>query len=140
MATRCIKHIKINSLKKRVWKVFSEYIRLRDCLKTTGCASRGRCITCDKVFSFKDLQAGHLIAGRHNASLFSELGVNAQCSGCNNYLRGNPHEYMRKIVKMYGEKVAVELEQEAKKNKKFTVDELLNLEQELKEKIKEMKR
>lgn len=65
--------------KNRAWKWFSLYIRARDCIKTTGSISRGKCVTCGKEFNFKDLQAGHFVQGRNNAVLFNELGVNAQC-------------------------------------------------------------
>ena len=32
-----------------VWPLFSKYIRTRDCLRTTGCASFGLCITCENL-------------------------------------------------------------------------------------------
>jgi hypothetical protein len=66
---------KLSTVKKKAWAAFSEYVRTRDCLRTTGCASFGLCITCGKRNHFKLLQAGHFIAGRHNAVLFSEKGV-----------------------------------------------------------------
>ena len=69
----------ISSVKKKTWVVFSEFIRKRDCLLTTGLIDYGKCITCDKTVPMKLLQAGHFIAGRHNANLFSERGTHAQC-------------------------------------------------------------
>ena len=126
----------LSGLKKRVWPIFSEYIRRRDCLLTTGLADYGKCITCSKIIPRTLLQAGHFIAGRHNANLFSERGVHAQCYNCNINLRGNTLEYRRQIIKLYGEGVAEELEAEARKTVKFTIPYLENLKQELKEKIK----
>ena len=96
------KHKTLSQVKKEVWAVFSRYIRLRDCLKTTGCSSFGLCVTCNKRYHFKLLQAGHFIPGRHNANLFSEKGTHAQCYNCNINLRGNTLEYRRKIIEMYG--------------------------------------
>ncbi len=127
---------KISTIKRRVWGLFSTYIRLRDCLRTTGCSSWGLCITCGKRYHFKLLQAGHFIAGRHNANLFSERGVHAQCYNCNINLRGNTLEYRRKIIEMYGEGADEVLEAQEKETLKFTVEGLLELEAELKEKIK----
>ena len=83
----------ISSVKKRVWAVFSKFIRMRDCLKTTGCKDWGLCITCGKRYHIKLLQAGHFISGRHNANLFLEKGTHAQCYNCNINLRGNTLEY-----------------------------------------------
>ena len=33
------------SLKKAVWTIFSRYIRLRDCILTTGSTKYGECIS-----------------------------------------------------------------------------------------------
>ena len=126
----------VAKVKKEVWVVFSRYIRLRDCLKTTGCASFGLCVTCSKRLHFKLLQAGHFISGRHNANLFSIKGTHAQCYNCNINLRGNTLEYRRKIIELYGEGVDVKLEEKAKQVKKFTIPELEELMGDLKEMIK----
>jgi len=126
----------VSSVKKKVWVVFSKYIRLRDCLETTGCASFGLCITCGKRYHFKLLQAGHFISGRHNSNLFSERGTHAQCYNCNINLRGNTLEYRRKIIEMYGDGVDLELEEIARQIKSYTVVELKELEASLKAKIK----
>lgn len=117
----------VSSVKKKVWKVFSEYIRKRDCLKTTGLIDAGRCITCGQVKPMSLLQAGHFIVGRHNANLFSERGTNAQCYNCNINLKGNTLEYRRKIIEMYGEGADEELEAENKRDRKFTVENLEEL-------------
>ena len=126
----------IAKVKKDVWVVFSRYIRLRDCLLTTGCASWGLCITCGKRYHFKLLQAGHFVSGRHNANLFSVKGNHAQCYNCNINLRGNTLEYRRKIIELYGEGVDVKLEEKAKQVKKFTLQDLEELMKDLKESIK----
>ena len=121
--------------KKKVWESFSRYIRLRDCLRTTGCTSWGLCITCGKRNHFKLLQAGHFVPGRHNANLFSERGVHAQCYNCNVNLKGNTLEYRRKIIGLYGAGTDVELEKIDKETRKFTIPELEELEASLREKI-----
>ena len=126
----------ISSAKRKAWVLFSIYIRTRDCLKTTGCASFGLCITCGKRYHFKLLQAGHFISGRHNANLFSEEGCHAQCYNCNINLRGNTLEYRRKIIKMYGKGYDEVLEQEARRTLKFTPQDLEEIITEYKEEIK----
>lgn len=128
----------LSKLKKEVWDVFSKYTRIKDCLRTTGCASFGLCITCGKRYHFKLLQAGHFIPGRHNSNLFSEEGTHAQCYNCNINLRGNTLEYRRQIIRLYGEGKDVELEAQDKEIKKFTVVELENLKKYFTKKIKEL--
>ena len=126
-------------MKKKVWSIaFSPYIRTRDCLKTTGCKDWGLCITCGKRYHIKLLQAGHFIPGRHNANLFSEKGVHAQCYNCNINLRGNTLEYRRQIIKLYGEGADTELEEEARQIRKYTILDLEALEASLKEKVRRL--
>jgi hypothetical protein len=69
--------------KEAAWNAFSIYIRTRDCLRFTGDPAQGKCITCNKPFEFKQLQAGHFINGRGNAVLFDERLVYSQCGYCN---------------------------------------------------------
>lgn len=89
--------------KKKVWKEFSRYIRLRDCLKTTNFKDSGKCITCGRVYPFKQLQAGHFIPGRNNQVLFDEEQVNAQCYSCNVGLKGNWPSYLKIMVERHGQ-------------------------------------
>ncbi len=127
----------LSKVKKDVWdNAFSPYIRTRDCLKTTGCASWGLCFTCGKRYHYKLLQAGHFIPGRHNANLFSERGVHAQCYNCNINLKGNTLQYRRQIIGYYGKGADEELEREAEQIKKFTIPELLELKAYYEEKLK----
>ena len=124
-------------LKKAVWLVFSRYIRLRDCLATTGTTTHGKCFTCPAILPIQKLQAGHFIAGRRNANLFSKKGCHAQCRRCN-YLDGNPLEYRRQIIKMYGEGYDEILENEAKQVKQFTIEELEQMKDYYTAKVKAM--
>ena len=126
----------VDKVKKDVWVVFSRYIRMRDCLLTTGCTSWGLCITCSKRYHFKLLQAGHFISGRHNSNLFSEKGTHAQCYNCNLNLKGNTLIYRRKIIELYGKGVDEDLEEIDKQIKKFTIPDLKELEASLLEKLK----
>ena len=127
MKARTKKRRSISSAKAACWKVFSRYIRLRDCLRTTGSLYYGECFTCNASLEFGYLQAGHFIPGRHNANLFSERGVHAQCKTCNILKNGMPLEYRRQVIKLYGTGADEELEAEAREIKKFTVQELDDL-------------
>ncbi len=132
------KRITLPQAKKEAWRIFSQYVRMRDGLKTTGSTEWALCVTCRKRYHIKLLQAGHFIPGRHSSNLFSEKGVNAQCYNCNVNLKGNVLVYRRKLIEMYGEGVDLELEAEARKIKKFTVGELVEMATEYKKKIHEL--
>lgn len=125
----------ISSLKKKAAILFSRYVRLRDCLKTTGSPEWGECISCDETKHISGLDAGHFIA-KKNSNYFSERGVNAQCRKCNRFLGGNQLSYRRGIIERYGEGADLELEEEAKQIKQFSLQELEALIVGLKEKIK----
>ena len=126
----------VSQLKKEVWAIFSRYIRLRDCLRTTDSPLYSECITCDNQFEFAKLDAGHFMSRQYNATLFDERNVHAQCKKCNKYGGGEVLEYRRQINLMYGEGVAEEIEYKAKHTtKRFTPQELEELKKELKEKI-----
>ena len=36
----------VKKLKEQVWHIFSKYVRLRDCFRTTGTLKHGKCISC----------------------------------------------------------------------------------------------
>ena len=128
----------VKLLKKKLWTIFSLYIRMRDGLRTTGSKDWSLCITCSRRYHLKLLQAGHFITGRHNANLFSEKGTHAQCYNCNINLKGNILEYRRKIIELYGKGADIELEKKAKEIKQFTVPELNKMIENYKEKLKKL--
>ncbi len=92
-----------------LWKLFSKFIRLRDCLKTTGTIWRGKCVTCGRVYRFNDLHAGHFIPGRMNSILFNEQAVHIQCFRCNVVLGGNWPLYYRFMQSLYGQEIIEDL-------------------------------
>lgn len=120
----------LSKAKKKTWVAFSKFIRTRDCLRTTGCASFGLCISCGKRYHFKLLQAGHFIPGRYNANLFYEQGCHAQCYNCNINLKGNTLDYRDALIKLYGEYVINEIRENNKLKVKFIVADLLEMESE----------
>ena len=94
----------ISKLKKKLTKIFNEYIRKRDAEKFGGI-----CISCNK----RGTQAGHYLPVSlcpQPSMVFSERNVNLQCSHCNCWLHGNQHDYARNLNKRYGYDVVSELQ------------------------------
>jgi len=79
------------------------YIRMRDCLETTGTLDAGLCCTCGGKHPFKKLQAGHFIPGRMDSILFEPTCVHAQCYRCNIRRQGEWVKYYRFMQKKYGD-------------------------------------
>ena len=91
--------------KKKAWEQFSEFIRLRDAILTTGTDLELKCISCTKTypaFGKGCAQAGHFVAGRSHALLFSETGVFGQCYNCNINLKGNWVDYEAQLLIRFG--------------------------------------
>jgi hypothetical protein len=80
----------IRELKKKLWTIFSKYIRKRD-----GYV----CYTCNNPGN----NAGHYVPqSKGNALRYDERNVHCQCSGCNMYKRGNLAPYALRLEKEYG--------------------------------------
>lgn len=104
-----------NKAKSEAWDEFSRFIRIRDCLKTTGFAFLGVCVTCGRRFHIRYLQAGHFIGGRSLAVLFDEIGTNAQCKYCNEYKHGEKKKYETIMVERHGQEAVDIMKVDAKK-------------------------
>jgi hypothetical protein len=91
-------------LKKKLTKIFNEFIRLRD-HEMQG----GKCISCGKIGN----QAGHYFSTSQcpqPSMIFNERNVNLQCSHCNCWLHGNLHDYRLALNKKWGYDVVAELD------------------------------
>jgi len=98
------KKVSISKLKKKLWTVFSLYIRQRD---------NYICFTCGRKGEGSGMHAGHFIPKSVGGIglYFHEENVHAQCYNCNINLGGNQWEYgqrlgvetVNKLMKIKGE-------------------------------------
>jgi hypothetical protein len=123
----------VAQLKKDLQKLVNRYARLRDC-KDGG----ANCISCGEYKSFEDLDGGHFIATTSSAVRFDERNINAQCIKCNRFLGGNARHYLKGMIKKYGQEVVDELESQEFTIRKWRADELIDLIQDYKLKLKEL--
>lgn len=93
-----MKQKSISSLKKKLWVVFSKYIRLRD---------NYTCFTCGRKGEGSGIHAGHFISKSVGgiALYFHVENVHAQCYNCNINLSGNQWEYGQRLGKKTVEKL-----------------------------------
>jgi len=96
----------LKKAKDAAWLAFARYIKLRDCLQTTGTKTHCVCVTCNKTVPYgRELHAGHAIGGRGNSILLDPDIVHGQCNICNNPKfgkGGNYAVYSVWMVKTYG--------------------------------------
>ena len=114
---------------KKLWKVFSRYVRLRDSeeylemfpeVGEIGAA----CISCQNFYPIKNIQAGHFITSVKTRIKYDERNVHAQCYSCNIHKKGAWDDYYKAMQKKYGDNVIAELMELRNKPKRFTAEEL----------------
>lgn len=96
----------IKSLKTKLDRLFSIYIRLRDSDKNGYC----RCISCSKINHWKDVDCGHFVNRSHMSTRYNERNCHAQCRKCNRFDEGNNIGYTRGLIKLYGVKILNDLD------------------------------
>jgi len=107
---------------------FNKYIRHRD--KGMSCISCGN--------EPKKANAGHFYSqGGHSNVRFNEDNVHLQCEHCNSYLSGNLLNYRIGIEKRIGTARLIVLEVIAHETKKWTIQELNEIIETYKRKLKE---
>jgi hypothetical protein len=107
---------------------FNKYIRHRD--KGMSCISCGN--------EPKKANAGHYFSqGGHSNVRFHEDNVHLQCEHCNSYLSGNLLNYRIGIEKRIGTARLIVLEVIAHETKKWTIQELNEIIETYKRKLKE---
>lgn len=89
----------ISRLKKKLWEIFSKWVRLRDA-DIYGIVG---CVTCGKRDLWVEMQAGHFIHGHSKVTFLDERNVHPQCVKCNHYLSGNLIEYSEFMRRTYGQ-------------------------------------
>jgi len=125
----------ISSAKIKAWKQFSQYIRLRDCLRTTRTSDEGVCVSCPARIPFNKSTAGHFVPDRSRYLLFDEEGVHLQCMQCNIYKKGNWVPYERFMLGSYGQETVDRIKANKYRSGTWDVPTLQEIEQKYKEKF-----
>jgi len=114
---------------KLAQQTFNKYINLRD--------KKLPCISCGKPITGRVNASHYFNANNHWNVRFNEFNVHSSCITCNQYLSGNLIEYRKGLINKIGEEQLTLLEAEAKKTRKFTIDELKEIINTYKKKIKQ---
>ena len=117
------KTITKSKAKKKAWKEFSTYIRLKHADELGNVL----CYTCSKLMPWNESQAGHGISGRLNAVLFMEEVVRPQCRGCNIFARGRQSIFTMKLIEEMGMRKYKLLVEEANQTVQYKVNDYIEL-------------
>jgi len=114
---------------KKTQEIFNRYIRTRD--------RNDPCISCRRHHPGQ-YHAGHYRTVGANTELrFDERNCYKQCSACNNHLSGNIVNYRNALVSRFGASFVASLEG-PHEPKRYTIDELKELQQHYKQLTKEL--
>ena len=86
------------NLVKKLDRVFSFYIRLRDAMPN----GYVRCISCGKIKTFDDVDCGHFYSRTHMATRFDEDNCNAECKFCNRFSADHLIAYQTNLIRKIG--------------------------------------
>jgi len=118
----------VQELHKLAQVYFNSFIRNRD--RNKGC------ISCGSPLGQK-FDAGHYYSmGGHKAVTYDENNVHGQCVYCNQFLHGNLLNYQIGIQKRIGADQLIDLQGKAHKEKKYSRDELKEIIEKYKNKLK----
>ena len=129
-----IKHQSIPTLKRKLDRIFSEYIRRRDSVNGIG-----TCVTCGRRKEWKYMDNGHYIKRQYLSTRYDEKNCNAQCKKCNWLEQGANERYRVAIDEKWGKGTAAKLEQKKHNKSKLTAFEYGVLIKHYQEKIKRIK-
>jgi hypothetical protein len=121
-----VKRLSLSSLEKKLDRVFSEYIRLRD----SDEGGTGSCVTCGKLLFWREAHCGHFIKRQHRSVRWDERNAALQGAECNTFRGGMQDEFARAIIQRYGMSTFDELmsmKHTAKKYTRSDLEELIEL-------------
>jgi len=129
-----LKKPKRKTIVKKLDAVFSEYIR-RKYADKNGIV---KCYTCDRKAYWKGegMQAGHFMSRKSRILRWDERNIRPQCYSCNCHFYGRQYIFSINLNKEYGYNISEELLIESKKIVKQSDEDLLNLIELYKQKIK----
>lgn len=107
-------------LVKKLDKVFSLFIRLRDTLPS----GYFRCISCGQIKRYDQADCGHFYSRTHMATRFDEDNCSAECSACNRFSADHLINYQTNLIKKIGMSRFELLGVKARSTKKWTDFEL----------------
>ena len=129
-AVKQLKENDIPTLKRLAQTLVNKYIRQRD--------NTLPCVSCGFTGTSRQWHAGHYMPMGSNGSIrYHDDNIHKQCSICNNHLSGNLANYRLELIKRIGLEKVEWLESQ-KQTKKWSLEELKEIIDSYRLKLKEM--
>lgn len=119
-----------SKLVKKLDTVFSLWVRQSNADKNNMCT----CVTCNKTFFWKEIQAGHFMSRKHYSIRWDERNVKPQCVACNVYRAGEQYKYSLYL----GNNLSKKLLEESRELRKFTNIELEEMIKDYSDRLKKL--
>lgn len=126
----------VSALVKRLDRVFSQYIRLRDAMP----GGVFRCISCGRILPLEKADCGHYFSRRHMSTRFDEDNCNAECSWCNRFNSEHMVGYRENLIRKIGLQRFLLLSVRANETKKWSCFELETLARHYQGKVNELEK
>lgn len=126
----------ISSLEKKLDRIFSRYIRLRDTKPYDF--KYGKCISCGRVKPFEQLDCGHFHSRIHRNTRYDEDNCNIECHYCNRMSADHLIKYQENLIKKIGQQRFDLLKVKASMTCKRSAFELELLIKEYEKKVKQL--
>lgn len=135
-AARKIRQPSLSTMVKKLDKVFSQYIRLRDAMP----GGVFRCISCGRTLPIGRADCGHYFSRRHMSTRFDEDNCNAECSYCNRFDAEHLIGYRENLIRKIGLRRYQLLGVRANETKKWSCFELEVLARHYQGKVRELEK
>lgn len=111
-----------------------KYVRIKDFAENGYCT----CVTCGKTGHWKEFDGGHWISRTYTIHKINQDQIFPQCKGCNRFAHKCHDDYTLFMVDKYGEDWVREMIATKRTIKKWDRQELLDIQKDLKQKIKDL--
>jgi hypothetical protein len=129
----------LSVLIKEADQVFSELVRRQDAHNGYELDGYIRCLCCPRVVHWKEADAAHCFDRDNMGTRYHELNVWPTCRYCNRFDPEHRSKIREAVKKLIGECEFEYLEELSHSTLKFTRSDLLELIQEYKTKLKQLK-
>lgn len=111
---------KKTNLVSKLDRVFSLYVRLRDCMPN----GYGVCISCSRIKPFEEMDCGHFFSRVNMSTRFHEDNCHCECRHCNRFVEDHLIGYQKNLIRKIGEERYNRLAVLSKQIKKWSPYEL----------------
>lgn len=119
-------------LEKEAWRLFSLLVRQSEADENGIC----KCFDgCGKMAHWRNMDAGHFMSIKRNATKYDRKNVHPQSRLCNRFSEGKKFQYAKQLDLKYGQGTAEALEQKSLMNCKRTAFDLQYMIQEFKSEL-----